>query len=181
MAVERKKNSSVSKNIPPGSPHDLQYDPRFQSLSLMQTSHSSMGIGSPGFSQIPSLLWNSFWWANMARDIRKFDIRKSIKHPSDSISVRTWLLTTVSPIVWGNRPRYYLWITSSRKAWVSWDSAHKYLQEAIKGSCWCMADLKTILSTQAKEMALNKGHPVTSSLQDTESLIHRPIWDWELY
>ncbi len=63
---------TASTATPPGCPPCLQYIPKAQRTSLIQSVHASLGTGHPGANNTLSLLKDRFWWPNMARDVRRF-------------------------------------------------------------------------------------------------------------
>ncbi len=71
-ALESILTPSVSTSEPPGCPPGLQYVPRKQRTPIIHSAHSSLGTGHPGANGTLSLLKDSFWWPNMARDVRRF-------------------------------------------------------------------------------------------------------------
>ncbi|KAL0165649.1 hypothetical protein M9458_037493 [Cirrhinus mrigala] len=57
---------------PPGCPPDRQYvAPALRTQTISQV-HSSLGTGHPGSNRTLSLVSNTYWWPNMALDVRRF-------------------------------------------------------------------------------------------------------------
>ncbi len=66
--------SNVSTPNPPGCPPGLQYITRARRTPLIHSVHTSLGTGHPGAHGTLSLLKDRFWWPNMARDVRRFEL-----------------------------------------------------------------------------------------------------------
>ncbi|KAL0152330.1 hypothetical protein M9458_052053 [Cirrhinus mrigala] len=57
---------------PPGCPPGRQFIPPSQRVNLIHTTHISLGTGHPGANYTLSLLFDRFWWPDMARDVRRY-------------------------------------------------------------------------------------------------------------
>ncbi|KAL0150076.1 hypothetical protein M9458_054735, partial [Cirrhinus mrigala] len=56
----------------PGCPPGCQFIPQTQRVDLIHSTHVSLGTGHPGANSTLSLLYERFWWPDMARDVRRY-------------------------------------------------------------------------------------------------------------
>ncbi|KAI2660339.1 Transposon Tf2-6 polyprotein [Labeo rohita] len=64
--------ADMPAEVPPGCPPDWQYVTPAQRTQIISQVHSSLGTGHPGSNRTLSLVSNTYWWPNMALDVRRF-------------------------------------------------------------------------------------------------------------